>query len=216
MRSRRTSASRAGPSAGAEPAQLGAELLCPPGIQDRPRRAQERSCASGRDSHLVEILGIDAQARARVVIEQVAVLLHEREPECLTRGSVRGNRAGLAFDWEIERPEELRREPVLRRARSAQHALEAPERSLVAVDELDLDLAKSSSHPLRLEDRDGVLHDLSAVLHHDLTAGTQTRHLDERLFVVEVGHEEGGHLGRAAGRALREPRARSDAPPRGS
>ena len=67
----------------AEPGELRAERLCPLGVEHGPGRAQKRPEAARRDTHLVELLGIGAEAGAWVVREDLAVLLLEHRRQVL-------------------------------------------------------------------------------------------------------------------------------------
>ena len=93
--------------------------------------------------------------------------------------------------------------PVDRGARLAQLLLEPPQRALVAVEQLDLDLAEPAGDVLALEHGDAVVDDLGAVGEDPLAARAQAGHRDE-LGAAEVGRQERQHLGRRPGRRARQ------------
>ena len=103
---------------------------------------------------------------------------------------------------EPEHPVELRLEFAGPRAGVREHGLEPPERSLVAFEELDLELAKAPCHPLAVEDRDRVVHDLCTVRAHTPPPCPQPRNPHE-LLPAQESDEQGEE---ALGRAGRRPR----------
>ena len=90
--------------------------------------------------------------------------------------------------------------PVLR-ARVAEGSLEPAECLLVAVEELDLELAEARGHPLAVEDGHRVVDDLGAVGPHALPARAQPRDPNE-LPAAQMGGEQPDEL-------LRRPRRRA-------
>jgi uncharacterized protein len=81
-----------------------------------------------------------------------------------------------------------------------EHLLQAPQRALIAIDELDLDLMEAFDDALPLEDSDRVGHDLGAVDANALSLGSQTRDGAD-VSLAEVGNEKRQHrLGRASRR----------------
>ena len=68
-----------------QPPELCTKPLAPFPVEKRPRGTQERARAAGRDAHLVKVLGIGAEARTRIVLEQAPMLRTEREPQRLLR-----------------------------------------------------------------------------------------------------------------------------------
>ena len=187
------------PERGAEPAELVAQLGGPVGVEQRPRGAQECARPPGRDPQLMEVLGVVAEARARIVREQALVLLRERGAEHFDGRCVR-RRLGLFGRRELERAEDLRLEHALLRTGLEERLLEPFEARLVAVDQLDLELAEAGLHALTVEDRDRVVDDLRAVGEAALAARPQPRDAHE-LATAQVCDEQVEELrGRARGR----------------
>ena len=85
-------------------------------------------------------------------------------------------------------------------ARPAQLLLEPAQRSLVAVEQLDLDLAEAAGDVLALEHGDAVVDDLGAAGADPLAAGAQAGDGDE-LGAAEVGAAAGRPSRPAAARA---------------
>ena len=74
------------PEVPAEPAELLAERLGPAPVDERSRGAQEGPQPPRRDAKLVEVLGIVAAARPRIVCEQRPVVALESVPSASTGG----------------------------------------------------------------------------------------------------------------------------------
>ena len=62
---------------GAEPSELAPQRVPPDRVNEDVRGTQESSRSPGGDAHLMEILGVQAQARAGVVVDQASLLLEE-------------------------------------------------------------------------------------------------------------------------------------------
>ena len=75
-----------------EPAELVAERLRPRPVEQPATGAEERPQAPGRDTELVQVLGIGAEPDARVVEQEPARLLGQREPERRRAAESRGGR----------------------------------------------------------------------------------------------------------------------------
>ena len=200
----------------AEPADLRAQRRRPVGLDERARGAEERPQAARRHPELVQVLGIVAPARAGIVSEQRPVLGLERDPERLA-----GRRALPALAGRPRPPPGRARGRASAAARRssgagpAQLLLELAQRALVAVEQLDLELAEAAGDVLALEHGDAVVHDLGAAGADPLPAGAQARDGDERRC-----HGDTPAAGRparpAAAPAALPARARDGPRPRGS
>ena len=103
---------------------------------------------------------------------------------------------------QVERPVELRLELLgLVGTGLAQLLGEPAERLLVAVDQLDLDLAEALGDPLALEHRDAVVDDLGALGQDHLAAGAQAGDGHERRAAEVRGQQVDELCRRAGGRA---------------
>ena len=151
-----------------------------------------------------------------IVREEAVVLLRERRPGA-RRPEERpsGSCALLRRIGEIEDAVQLRLEVARLRSRLAERLLEPAQRLLVAVEQLDLELAEARGHPLAVEHRDRVVHDLGAVRAHDLAPRPQARDAHE-LRPAQVGDAGGRAAPSAAGRAGRRFSSSMRAAPRGS
>ncbi len=128
----------------------------------------------------MEVLGIRAQADARVVEQEAPRLLAERDRERGARRHSSGHDRLLRGKGEIERAVELRSQlPGPGRACPAKLLHESPEGPLLAADELHLELAEPSRDPLPGEQGDGVVDHLGTVDEHDLTPRAESRHGSE-------------------------------------
>ena len=199
-----TSRSRAGPRWPPSQPSSSRSDAAQSAVDERARGAEERPQAARRHPELVQVLGIVPPAGAGIVREQRQVLGLERDPERLP-----GRRALLAHPGvdgprQVERAVELRLQLAGRPgAGPAQLLLELAQRSLVAVEQLDLDLPEAARHVLALEHGDAVVHDLGAAGADPLPAGAQARDGHER-GAAEIGRQQGDQLGRGPRRRSRQ------------
>ena len=184
------------PEPRAEPAQLCAEALRPFWVDELPRRSEEGSRTASRDAHLMEVFRIGAQPRPGIVVDELATLGRERASEHLAGRCVRGKRHGRELGREVKRAKELRPELAVLGPGLQQHALETPERALVAVEQLHLQLAEALDDAPSLEDRDRILDDLGAVSQDDPALRAHTGDLRE-LPIAQVDDQEVGQLRRS-------------------
>ncbi len=116
-------------------------------------------------------------------------------PSASTEGVPSGIVAALDRLREVERPVQLR---ALRVgglcARTPQLLLEPAQGALVALEQLDLELAEPSRHALALDHGDVVVDDLGALRAHALAAGAQAGDGHELGSAQVRGHER-EHLG---------------------
>ena len=192
---------------GAEPSELGTKGVGPLLVDQRTTRAEECPQPPGRDPELVQALGVGAEPGTGIVREQPSVLRSEG-----TRQVHRGARAGgrlvrVERIGEIERAEELRPALAVEGAGPPERLLEPAQRPLVSLDQLDLELVERARHPLSVEDRDDVVHDLRAVDPQPVAARPQPRHRHEPGAADERGQEV-GDVGRRRPRQARRPRSR--------
>ena len=82
---------------------------------------------------------------------------------------------------------------AVRRAGAAELLLDPPQRLLVAVEQLDLELLEAAGDALVVEDGDGVVHDLGAVGPDAFTAGAETRDRQQR-GAAKVSDEQPQHV----------------------
>ena len=106
---------------------------------------------------------------------------------------------GLGLEVEVECLEDLRPAFTVRRPGAAELLLDPPQRLLVAVEQLDLQLLEAAGDALVVEDGDGVVHDLSAVGPDALTAGPETRDRQQR-GAAKVSDEQPQHVFRRRAR----------------
>ena len=162
----------------------------------------------------MEVFWIGAQPRPGIMVDELPMLNRERVLERLTRSRVRGKLGRLRIGREVQRAKELRPELAVLGPGLQQPALETPERALVAVEELHLQLAEALDDAPALEDRDRILDDLGAVSQDDLALRAHTRDLRE-LPVAQMDDQEvdqlrwsglcgAGHLELDARRAVRD------------
>src|SRR5205823_903751 len=129
-----------------QPPQLRAQIVRPPLVEERSRRSQKRSCPPRRDSHLVKVLGIDPQPGAGVVGQQPVVLLTQRRAQPLGWTRVWRKLDGSRRIGELQDAIELRLEGTRLRSGVPKRSLEPTKRTLIALDQLDLQLAEPTRH----------------------------------------------------------------------
>ena len=171
----------------AQPAQLGAER---PGrllVEEIAACAQKCPQPPGRDAELMQLLGVGAEPRSGIVREQLLRLLAEAGAQHgRGRGAVAALRR-LGLELEIESLEDLGPGLTVGCPGSAQGLLEAPQRLLVAVEQLHLELLEAARNTLVIEHRDGVVHDLGAVCPHALAMGAETGDRQQRHAAEMTG-----------------------------
>ena len=192
----------------AEPAELGAERLRRLGVEQVAAGAEERPQAPRRHPQLVQLLWVGAEPRPGIVCEQLLGLLAEaRAQDARGRGVVAAlERFGL--EVEIERLEDLGPALAVGGACTAERLLESPQRLLVAVQKLHLELLETSCDPLVVEHGDRVVDDLGAVGPDPLATRLQAGDRQQR-DAAKVAGEERAAAPPAAPSARPVPRARA-------
>jgi hypothetical protein len=146
----------------------------------------------------MQVLRVGSEPCARIVCEKLRVLLRKSFFHEIGEGRIR--RKLDAFGWvrEIEDAIQLRREVARLGTGLAQSLLQPPEGLLVAVQELDLELAEAARDSLALQYRDGVVHDLGPV--GSLALAARPEPCDPHEFgVAQVRHEQVEKIGRWTG-----------------
>ena len=105
----------------------------------------------------------------------------------------------LGLEVEVESLEHLRAALTVRGAGAAELLLDPPQRLLVTVEQLDLELLEAAGDALVVEDGDRVVDDLGAVGPHAFTAGAQTRDRQQRR-AAKVRDEQFQHVVRRRAR----------------
>ena len=157
----------------AEPAELLSKRLRPLGVEQVVSGAEEGAESPRRHPHLVQLLDVGAEPRARVVREDERSLLAQAGAERRGRGSVLRRLGHIGVEVQVERLEDLRPALAVGGAGSAQRFLDPAKRLLVAVEQLDLELVEAAGDALVVEDRDRVVDDLGAVGADALAPGAQ-------------------------------------------
>ncbi len=140
----------------AEPAELRAQRLRPFFVEQRRAGLQERAQSPRRDAHLVQLLRVTAEPRTRIVRDDGAILSLERRLVVLGRRRVLAGDLGLGGHLAAESPEELRSPVAVRGAGLPQGAVDPFQPLLVALDQLDLELAERAEALAVVVDADGV------------------------------------------------------------
>ncbi|GIU95945.1 MAG: hypothetical protein KatS3mg012_2402 [Gaiellaceae bacterium] len=184
-----------------EPAELLAERPCPLALKERPRGPQKSAGTPRGDTHLVEILGIAAEPRARVVDEQPLGLLDERDAQNLERGCVDRHRDARPRGLDAERAVQLRYEWRLLGAGSHELHDEPLQHGIVVGGELHLELPEALDDACAIENGHRVLDDLGALDPHAPTTRAKASNPDERGSADDRREEVEHRLWRTSGRA---------------
>jgi undecaprenyl-diphosphatase len=144
-----------------EPRELGAQRLRPGGIDEVLRAAEQRTQPPRRDSLLVHLLGVAAEADAGVVRQHRVRVHAQPTPELLQRRVLERR---LDVRLPAERAQHLRLAVAAPRARAAERLAEPAQQLLRPVDQLHLDLREGVRDALPVEDGDAVEHDLGEPL----------------------------------------------------
>ncbi len=169
-------------------------------------RTEQSAQATDADAHVVETLGIAAEACARVMALDLAQLLAQAAPELLERTGEPARRGQAA-----ERAEQLRQPVSLFCAGRDELVRDLVETVGAAVSKLDLHLDELVALLRGVEHRDLVRGHLGsrAVARHELAAPvrSQLRYALERP-AAQMGVQEGEQLLGRLAPALLQPRAR--------
>ncbi len=185
----------------AEPAELRPQIVRPGRVEQPAGRTEERPRPTRRDAQLMEALRVDAEPRSRIVREEAAVLRAERAGDPLGGRAVGRRVVEVWSVGEVERPEELRPRFAVARPCTAKRLLEAPQRPLVAFDQLHLELVEGPGHLPAVEHRDDVVHDLGAVDAKPVAACAEARDRHESGPANESGQQRDEVRRNRAGRA---------------
>ena len=175
-----TSRSRTGPSAPPSHFSSSRTGSAHAGSSNSLPGPEEGPQPPGRDAHLVQLLRVGAEPRTRVVGEHALGLLPDAGAQRRGARGVVGLADRLGLEVEVERLEDLRPAFAVRRSGAAELLLDPPQRLLVAVEQLDLELLEAAGNALVVEDGDRVVDDLGAVGPHALAAGAQARDRQQR------------------------------------
>ena len=121
-----------------EPLELGSQALGPPGLDEAVRGAEECPCAPRRHAGAVQRLGILAETDARIVREQLVVLLGKQRAQA----SEAVCRQGVLLATSPARARPSRERRGCDRAGPAQLLADRRERRAVPRDGLGLDLGE--------------------------------------------------------------------------
>ena len=166
-------ASRAGPSDRAEPARA-RRGATPPRRGRRSGRATRRNARSRRVAtrSLVEVLRVGAEPGAGVVERACAVACSASASASASRGGASfGIATGCGTSARSSARKSFGRSSPGVGARPAELLLEPAERALVALEQLDLELAEAAARRARRRARRRVVDDLGAVRAHGLPGG---------------------------------------------